>query len=106
MHVALTETPIDLMDSATVDSDGVTLNLDPKKTYSVQPELPAGGGGSEYEAVSGPFVALHDGAMAPATPRGHKVRHLETVRAKAGDDGNLWAWVTSGRAVINLFEAI
>ena len=102
MHVALTDTPLDLMDAATVDVDGNALNLDDNTTYSIQAELPAGGGGSEYMAVGGPFVQLDDGAAAPA--KGRKVRHLETVSAKAGDDGKLWAWCTSGGAVINVYE--
>ena len=105
MLVLLTETPIDLMAAATVDVEGNALDLDSGTTYSVQAELPAGGGGSEYMATGGPFVQMHDGAAAPANGRGgRKVRHLETVRARAGDDGRLWAWVTSGRALINVYE--
>ena len=106
MLVALTETPLDLMDAATVDTEGNALDLNARTTYSVQAELPAGGGGSEYLATTGPFVHLHDRATAPATPSqgGRKLRHLETVRAKAGSGGNLWAWVTNGQAVINVFK--
>ena len=106
MQVALASTPLDLMDAETVDVDGNALNLDSGTTYSIQAEIPAGGGGPEYIAISGPFVHLDDKSAAPANTgsAGRKLRHLETVRAKAGEDGKLWAWVTSGPAIVNVYE--
>ena len=103
--VALTETPLDLMDANTVDLEGNALNLETDVNYTAQAELPAGGGGSEYQATSGPFVHMDDKAAITAIgrTRGRKIRHLETVRVKAGDTGNLWAWVSSGTGILNIF---
>lgn len=108
MDVKLTSTPLDLMDASTVDISGNPLELDADSSYSVQALLPAGGDGPELMAVHGPFVHLDDQTGVPEAARasGRKLTHLETVSAQAGEDGHLWAWVTSGRGQINIFREV
>ena len=96
---ALTDTPIDLISA---------LGLTAGTTYAVQAELfgTISGDGGTY-SKTGPFIHLDDSATIPAqadrSTIGIKLRHLETILA-SGD--KIWAWTTSGKAVINVYAGV
>jgi len=91
MRIALTGTPVDIIAAA---------SLDAATTYSIQAELPA------HDPTN--YVHLDDGAASPGSNAqiGLKVRDLETVLAKAGATGKLWAWSSAGVGSINVYEAV
>ena len=89
-RIELTNDPVDLVAGHSL---GATT------TYTIQSESP-------FEDL----VHVHDGDSSPASATGRKVRPLETIRAKAGAGGSLWAWAPTkspgDRVFINVFEDV
>ena len=101
--VALSATPLDLMASDTMDSEGGALGLDATAIYSFQAEIPAARP-ADSNSSNGPFVHVSDADEAPTNLNGgRKVRSMETIRIQAGTGGSFWAWCHTAPAQCNVF---
>ena len=100
MKIELTATPVNLI---------VAHSLTTGTNYSVKAELPAAGGAAHgLRSWTGPFVRINDtGAVAPSDLQsGWPLGHLDEAIVKSGDDDTLWAWVSRGNAVVQVYEAV
>ena len=89
-RIVLTGTPVDLV---------VSHGLDPDTTYTAQARLPAGDKSS--------VVHFDDSETSPDnTEIGIVLGHRGILRIKAGEEGHLWAWASSGRGTLDIYEAV